>query len=126
MSYEGRALFGPVAVSAGTYRGKLTLPRDRPSPLPANATVLVRNSLGRATINQLSTMIRVLPPISRPFTVQPSLSPPASLKPGQPFPLRGTVNVAVNEVAPREVSAWMVADNGSVYPLSSRMVSASS
>lgn len=122
VSYDGRVLFGPVAVSGGSFRGKLTLPRDRPSALPANVAVVVRNSLGRVSINQLSTTLRVSPPITRPFALQPSINPPASIKPGQRFPLRGTLNVAVNETPPSEVSAWMVADNGTVYPLASSPV----
>ncbi len=120
--YEGKTIFGPVPVSRSSYSGKLVLPRDRPSPLPANASVVFRNSLGRVVINQVTNTLRVLPPAARPFALAPILSPPASAQPGQRFNVNGRVNLVANEEPPEALNTWMVTDTGQVYPLASTPV----
>ena len=120
--YEGKTIFGPVPISSTSYAGKLVLPRDRPSPLPADASVVFRNSLGRISINQVTNTLRVLPPALRPFALAPTLSPPASAQPGQRFNVSGKLNLVANEEPPEALSTWMVTTDGQVYPLASTPV----
>ncbi len=118
LSYAGRTSFGPVNVSGGTYNGRMRIPTDRPSSLPADVVLTAANGAGRIQSRRGSRTVRVLPANTRPFArvlnATPSNTTPA---PRQRFRISG--NVETNEAAATDVTVehFWVGSNGSTIPM---------
>lgn len=115
--YEDLPVAGPVAVSSTTYNGIFAVPTDRPASFPANARIRVVNKVGRMTVNQLDTTMRVLPRLGAPFTLGVTQQPPVQSRAGERFNVTGSIAVGDNEPRPDDVSLWYFGTNGQVFPL---------
>ncbi len=92
LDYAGFPIFGPVAVQAGTYQGKFTVPRNRPShlgdPVQVDGYAMVSNRVtGKASAAFTSQ------PIPAPIAYQFSTVnlPPGPIQPGQTFQISGEI-----------------------------------
>jgi hypothetical protein len=120
LTYLGRTVYGPKAVSAGqVVVSKFVVPADIPDSFPANVELRATLSSPRGLGQSTTTALVVQAPLTGPFLrLHNAASSLTQVRGNQPFRLSGRIEVDGEAPDPDlRFSAWWFGDNGQVVPL---------
>lgn len=116
--YAGRTAFGPVNVTSATYNGRMRIPTDRPTTLPANVVLSANNGVGRLISRRGSRTLSVQAANLNPFARVLSATP-SSTSPTPRQTLRVTGSVGTNEATATDVTVqhYWTGSDGRTLPM---------
>lgn len=98
LDYAGRAVFGPVDVTGGSFSGDFTVPNDRPDPLGSVTAVTATNLRNGQAIGQTNVNFQSQAGIPSPnYQVTNLILPSASIHAGGTFTITGQISPAPQE-----------------------------
>ena len=125
LNYGGRIIYGPVPVRGSSASGKVLLPADFPTSLPATVALRAENLIGSQLVNRASRSLTVAKAYTGPkIAITGLTSSTTSPRPGMPFTITGKLD-AFDDVTRGDVRtsfSW-VGEDGRIVPLSGDQVS---